>query len=240
MAEAGCWTVEGIGEDFVPPNCRPVAGQEGLFDHRRARASAPRATCCARKASSPARRPARCLPAALRYCREQTEPKRVVTFVCDSGNKYLSKVFNDFWMAEQGLPTSERHGDLRDLVSRSHRRRAAAVIVGPDDTLLTAYRAHARRRRVAAAGARQWQARRHRRRERHCSARVLEGAEERFERAGARRHDRRASNTLQADAPTAMRCCRCSTQRPVAIVFDGGEFLGLITRIDLINHLRRA
>ena len=41
------------------------------------------------------------LSAALRYCREQTTPKRVVTFVCDSGNKYLSKVFDDFWLAEQ-------------------------------------------------------------------------------------------------------------------------------------------
>ena len=26
----------------------------------------------------------------------------------------------------------------------------------------------------------------------------------------------------------------------VAIIFDGGEFFGLITRIDLINHLRRS
>ena len=43
------------------------------------------------------------LAAALRYCREQTEPKRVVTFVCDSGNKYLSKMFNDFWMIDQGF-----------------------------------------------------------------------------------------------------------------------------------------
>ena len=43
------------------------------------------------------------LAAALRYCREQTTPKRVVTFVCDSGNKYLSKMFNDYWMADQGF-----------------------------------------------------------------------------------------------------------------------------------------
>ena len=42
------------------------------------------------------------LAAALRYCKEQTTPKRVLTFVCDSGNKYLSKVFDDFWLAEQG------------------------------------------------------------------------------------------------------------------------------------------
>ncbi len=44
--------------------------------------------------------------AALRYCREQSQPKRVVTLVCDSGNKYLSKMFNDFWMADRGF--SER------------------------------------------------------------------------------------------------------------------------------------
>ncbi|TGR60279.1 cystathionine beta-synthase, partial [Mesorhizobium sp. M2D.F.Ca.ET.223.01.1.1] len=61
------------------------------------------------------------LSAALRYCREQTVPKRVVTFVCDSGNKYLSKVFDDFWLAEQGLAEQEQHGDLRDLVMRSPR-----------------------------------------------------------------------------------------------------------------------
>ena len=48
------------------------------------------------------------LAAALRYCREQTTPKRVVTFVCDSGNKYLSKMFNDFWMVDQGLAERAR------------------------------------------------------------------------------------------------------------------------------------
>ena len=44
--------------------------------------------------------------AALKYCREQSEPKRVVTFACDSGNKYLSKMYNDFWMADRGFLTT--------------------------------------------------------------------------------------------------------------------------------------
>jgi len=78
------------------------------------------------------------LAAALRYCREQNTAKRVVTFVCDSGNKYLSKVFDDVWLAEQGLSEVEQHGDLRDLVARSHRE-GGTLFVGPDDTLLTAY-----------------------------------------------------------------------------------------------------
>lgn len=41
--------------------------------------------------------------AALRYCQEQTSAKRVVTFICDGGGKYLSKVFNDAWMRERGF-----------------------------------------------------------------------------------------------------------------------------------------
>src|SRR5437588_12086257 len=79
------------------------------------------------------------LAGALRYCRQQTKPKRVVTFVCDSGNKYLSKMFNDVWMAEQGFTIRPPHGDLSDLIL--HRYEAGEVITaGPTDTLLTAFK----------------------------------------------------------------------------------------------------
>lgn len=33
-------------------------------------------------------------------------PKRVATLVCDTGAKYLSKVYDDGWLAEQGLARS--------------------------------------------------------------------------------------------------------------------------------------
>ena len=70
---------------------------------------------------------------------QQTKRKRVVTFVCDTGNKYLSKMYNDFWMAEQGFVQRPPQGDLSDLIS--HRYEAGEVIsVGPDDTLLTAFK----------------------------------------------------------------------------------------------------
>src|SRR5438128_2888902 len=79
------------------------------------------------------------LAGALRYCRQQTKPKRVVTLVPDTGNKYLSKMYNDFWMAEQGFIHRPPHGDLSDLIS--HRYEAGEVItVGPDDSLLTAFK----------------------------------------------------------------------------------------------------
>jgi cystathionine beta-synthase len=46
-------------------------------------------------------------------------------------------------------------------------------------------------------------------------------------------HTLQASQTLDALLPVFDR-------NEVAIVFDGDEFVGLITRIDLINHLRRS
>jgi cystathionine beta-synthase len=73
------------------------------------------------------------IAAALRYCREQTTPKRVVTLVCDSGNKYLSKVYNDYWMLDQGFIKRETHGDLRDLIMRRHKEHAVAT-VSADET----------------------------------------------------------------------------------------------------------
>ncbi|HYK99848.1 MAG TPA: cysteine synthase family protein, partial [Steroidobacteraceae bacterium] len=96
------WLVEGIGGDSVPPvadfsrvtatysipdpeafaTCRALLKHEGII------AGTSTGTL---------------LAAALRYCREQQQPKRVVTFVCDSGNKYLSKVYNDYWMLDQGF-----------------------------------------------------------------------------------------------------------------------------------------
>jgi cystathionine beta-synthase len=41
--------------------------------------------------------------AALRHCLAQTMPKTVVTFICDSGSKYLSKLYNPDWLAKNGL-----------------------------------------------------------------------------------------------------------------------------------------
>jgi hypothetical protein len=78
------------------------------------------------------------LAAALRYCREQTEAKRVVTVVCDTGTRYLSKLYNDQWMLDQGLLTRPELGDLRDLISRRFDE-GAVVSVGPADSLLTAF-----------------------------------------------------------------------------------------------------
>jgi cystathionine beta-synthase len=102
--EAGSWKVEGIGEDFIPPiadfsmarkaytigddesfaTARDLLRKEGIL------AGSSSGTLVA---------------AALRYCREQKKPKNVVSFVCDTGNKYLTKMYDDSWMQEKGFIT---------------------------------------------------------------------------------------------------------------------------------------
>src|SRR5690606_22898288 len=78
------------------------------------------------------------MAAALRYCREQKTPKKVLTFVCDSGSNYLTKMYNEIWMRERGLAQRERFGDLRDMVFRSYSRHEVAT-VGPSDSLRQSY-----------------------------------------------------------------------------------------------------
>ncbi len=74
------------------------------------------------------------LAAALRYCREQSEPKRVVSLVCDSGAKYLSKVFNPAFLAQEGFSHPDRHGTVRDVVIHRYSE-GTAVVVRPQDNL---------------------------------------------------------------------------------------------------------
>ena len=45
-------------------------------------------------------------------------PKRVVTLACDSGAKYLSKVFNPAFLAQEGWTHPDRHGTVVALGER--------------------------------------------------------------------------------------------------------------------------
>jgi len=135
--EVGSWLVEGIGEDFIPSiadfsltkSAYSISDQES-FDTVRELLKAEGILAGSSSGTL--------LAAALKFCREQTSPKNVVTFVCDSGNKYLSKMFNDNWLLDQGLFAQKSYGDLRDVISRRFENNAT-IFVGPDDTLQTAY-----------------------------------------------------------------------------------------------------
>ena len=116
MTEAGSWAVEGIGEDFVPPNADLVAGREGLCRSPTRKASPAARELLRAEGVLAGSSSGTLLAAALRYCRAQTAPKRVVSLVCDSGAKYLSKVFNPTFLAQEGWTHRSRHGTVRDVV----------------------------------------------------------------------------------------------------------------------------
>ncbi|MEN6493974.1 MAG: cysteine synthase family protein, partial [Thermoguttaceae bacterium] len=115
--EAGSWLVEGIGEDFVPP-IADLSRVRNAFRIPDAESLGTARELLLREGILAGSSSGTLVAAALRYCRQQTQPKRVVTLVCDSGNKYLSKMYNDFWMGEQGLLKGTSYGDLRDLIAR--------------------------------------------------------------------------------------------------------------------------
>lgn len=233
LGNAGSWLVEGIGEDFIPPiadltrvrkaysisdeesclTARELLRKEGIFGG----------------SSS-----GTLMAAALRYCREQTSPKRVVTFACDSGNKYLSKVYNDYWMIDQGFIRRQTFGDLRDLVTRRYEE-GATVTVAPEEPLTTAF---ARMRLydvsqlpVVDAGRvvgliDEWDL-----------LLAVQADPSQFHKP-VRTAMTQKIETVDRNTPVEV-LMQTFDKGHVAIVMDGDRFYGLITRVDVLNHLRR-
>jgi cystathionine beta-synthase len=233
MPKPGSWVVEGIGEDFVPPNCDLSLASEAI-------------TVTDAEALNTARElllkegilggssTGTLLAAALRWCRVQKQPKRVVTLVCDSGNKYLSKMFNDFWMIDQGFIERAHTGDLRDLISRRHSERAT-VILTPDDNLMVAYS------RMKLYDVSQLPVL-----ERGEVVGIIDESDlllAVYDNEAAFREPVRIAMTARLETVDSRAGLESLmpifAQGHVAIVKHEGAFAGLITRIDLINHLRR-
>jgi cystathionine beta-synthase len=233
LGPGGSYTVEGIGQSAVPPiaDLSRVRRAYTVTDARSfevARALLREAGILAGSSSGTL------VAAALEYCREQTQPKRVVTLICDSGNKYLSKMFNDFWMRDQGYLQLAKANDLRDLIMRRHKE-GAVITVGPGDSLLTAYQ----RMRMADIS----------------QVPVIENGkavgmldesdvliavhndEERFREPVSSAMSTRL-RTLAADSPLE-KVYQVLNDGLVAMVTEGDEFIGLITRTDLLNFMRR-
>ncbi len=236
ILEAGSWTIEGIGEDFIPPNADMslVSSAYAISDKESietARALLSKEGILAGSSSGTL------LAAALRYCREQTAPKRVVTLVPDSGNKYLSKLYNDHWVIEQGLADRTLTGDLSDLITRRFDA-GGAVTVAPSDTLLIAYN------RMRAADVSQLPV---------VEGKTIVGILDESDilatvEGGEARRAERFRDSVRSAMTTRLNTVQVTEKlkvlaplferNEVAIVLDGETFVGLITRIDLINHLR--
>ena len=233
LVEAGSWAVEGIGEDFIP-EIADMSLVTDAFEIDDEESFAIARDLLRKEGIFGGSSTGTLIAGALRYCRQQTQPKRVVSFVADTGNKYLSKMYNDFWMAEQGFIHRAPQGDLNDLIS--HRYEAGEVIsVGPTDTLLTAFK------RMRDADVSQLPVV-------DQSGRAIGILDESDVLVKVHRDSGHFNDPVK-DAMTD----RLETLPPnakfsdllevfdrgrVAIVMDSDKFLGLITRTDLLSYLR--
>ena len=232
--EPGSWLVEGIGEDFVP-SILDLSLVTKAYTVTDAEAFETVRQLLVKEGVLAGSSVGVLLHAALRYCREQKEPKRVVTLICDSGAKYLSKMYNDFWMVDQGMLQRERTGDLRDLIARRHDRKE-------DFTLSPALPLAQAVKRMRMYSVSQMAVLDER-------DRVL-GIIDESDILLALYRDRGALQRPVSEFMTSNLETVPPTTRPedlipifradrVAIVVDGDRYCGLITRIDLINWLRQ-
>ena len=228
--QAGSWLVEGIGEDFIPPNC-DLSRVRKAYEISDAESFHVAREVLRKEGILGGSSTGTLVAAALRYCREQSQPRRVVTFVPDSGNKYLTKMYNDFWMFEQGLLERPRQGNLVDLIVRQ----GAAITVKAGDSLMQAYR----RMKLYEVS----------------QLPVLDGDgvvgildesdllvhvqedPKRFSDAVSTAMVREVE-TIAPDAPVSA-LLPIFQRDHVAVVAEHGQLVGLITRIDLLNYLRK-
>ena len=233
FGQAGSWLVEGVGEDFIP-KIADLSRVKSAYSVTDAESFEIARQLLSREGILAGSSSGVLIAAAIRYCREQKTPKRVATFVCDSGNKYLSKMFNDYWMLDQGFLKRESYGDLRDVIARQHSE-GATIYVGPEDTLNIAYS------RMKLYDISQLP--------------VLEGqkivgfideSDILLSIYGKPLNFKEpVSSAMTKKVETIEKEAQVADLMPIfdkgntAVVVDGGKFLGLITRIDLLNYMRR-
>ena len=231
--KSGSWMVEGIGEDFLPTisDFTRVSKAYRISDKESFQVGRELLT---REGILGGSSTGTLLAAALRYCQEQTEAKRVLTFAADTGNRYLSKMFNDFWMRDQGFIDVESHGDLRDLIARPYISHDT-VTISPEEPLANAYKRmklyDVSQLPVVTDGE---------------LVGILDESDLLLAVAGTpERFDDSVSDAMETDLTEIDVSAPVEDLLPifdrdfVAIVMDGEQFLGLITRVDLLNYLRR-
>ena len=234
IGKAGSWAVEGIGEDFIPGNAdmsfvkEPITVSDSDSFHAARELLRQEGILGGSSTGT-------LLAAALRYCRRQTQPRRVLTFVCDSGSKYLSKMYDDNWMLDQGFIHRPHERGLRDLVTRRYHD-GSVVTVSSDDTLLTAFN------RMRTGDVSQLPV---------IDNEHVTGIVDESDLLSAiyqktahfsdpvRNAMTREVETIGADE-NMQKLLEMFDRGHVAVVMDRDDFIGLITRTDLLNFLRRS
>jgi len=124
------YKVEGIGEDFFPTTMnlkildevvrvddkecflmtRDLTRLEGLFVGGSGGAA---------------------VAGAIKYAKARDRAEKILVFLCDGGGKYVSKIFNDDWMRENGfLDDQPGLGTVRDILDASQKRKIVTAAAG--------------------------------------------------------------------------------------------------------------
>lgn len=127
------YLTEGIGEDFWPPTFDPsvvdvwerISDAESFEMARR---------CTREEGILIGGSGGTALVAAMRYAATQPEDATIVVLLPDSGRGYLSKVFDDAWMAEHGF-LDRSHGAVGDALRGKPGDMPALVHVHPSETV---------------------------------------------------------------------------------------------------------
>jgi cystathionine beta-synthase len=242
VTKAFTYKVEGIGEDFFPTTMnlailddvvrvddkecflmtRDLTRLEGLFVGGSGGAA---------------------VAGALKYARVLAQqgidrvgdrPARILVFLADAGHKYLSKIFNDDWMRENGfLEDAPGLGTVRDVLGGRDKRRL--VTAEPDATLREVID------RLKTLGISQLPVVQHGK---------LRGivAEVDLLRAlvgGGKTPETPIGDLIENDYATVTPNTKIEllqgvlADAKVAIVQDGDELVGIITKIDVIDFLSR-
>lgn len=132
---AATYIIEGIGEDFIPDNydfdvitdmvqvedkesyvmTRELLNKEGLYSGVSSGSA---------------------VVGALKWIESQgsrLDGKNILVVLPDSGNRYLSKAFDDDWMLENGFSLNESLGSVEDLMHALGRRAEPVIMASPKD-----------------------------------------------------------------------------------------------------------
>ena len=117
---AQTYKIEGIGEDVKPANCDfsvidEIIRVEDKESFLMTRALLTKEGIFAGTSSGAA------VVGALRYLSQNANPGRVLVILPDSGNRYLSKVFNDAWMIENSFMEKKIENSIGDMIRVLHK-----------------------------------------------------------------------------------------------------------------------
>tara|TARA_B100000029_G_scaffold512037_1_gene607633 strand:- start:815 stop:2194 length:1380 start_codon:yes stop_codon:yes gene_type:complete len=232
--DGSSWFVEGIGEDFIPNNLNldllddaiTVSDSEAfevlqkLLKEEGILAGSSTGTL---------------VSGAIKWCKKQDEPRRVVTFVCDTGNKYLSKAFNQSWLKDNDLLKYKKQDNLADLISR-RADKDEMVTIKSDDTLLTAYN------RMRASDISQLPVLK--------EGKLVGIVDEEDLMLNVYKDESLFSKSINSIMVSDLDIIDVNSEESklynilsegkVAIVFDKETFLGFITKVDLINRYKSS